>query len=177
MRLGLQAALVAAVGGWAAAGYLYFIAMPALVNTHKVAYTLDLIDHFEDSPAHQVYMQLGDDLKPWWDQIEELQRKIASATDDDARAKLISDRDETLIAYLNQRSLTSQTDLLINAFSPFKRCLDVDACDDDVLRKSISIDVKRIYRTFRPYIEAVRSQPGKESFGRDLEDLFFRFVA
>jgi hypothetical protein len=175
-RIGVGATVIAALAGWGAAGYLWFVAIPEVATTHKVAYTLELVDHFGDSPAHDVYMQLGDDMKPWWDQIDALQRQIAATTDDDAREKLIATRDQTLIAFIHEHYLSNRIDMLINAFSPFKRCLDIDACDDDALRKSIAIDVKRIYRTFRPYIEAVRAQPRKDDFGRDLEALFLRFV-
>jgi hypothetical protein len=117
-------------------------------------------------------------MKPWWDEIEDMQRQIAATTDDDARAKLIATRDETLLTFIRDHDLAARIDMLIASFNSFKRCLDVDACDDDALRKSISIDVKRIYRTFRPYIESLRAsgKPGSGDFGRDLEDLFFEFV-
>jgi hypothetical protein len=174
--IGLGVAVLTAIGGWGAAAYLYFVVVPDTATAHNVAYSLELVDRFGESPAHQVYMQLGDDMKPWWDQIDEMQRQIASATDDDAREKLIAKRDETLISFIHEHYLSNRIDMLINSFGQFNRCLEINACDEDALRKSISIDVKRIYRTFRPYIESVRAQPGKADFGRDLEDLFFRFV-
>ena len=154
----------AAVSGWGAAGYLYFITIPNVADAHKVADTLDMVDRFGSSPAHDVYMQLGDDMKPWWDQIDEIQRQIAAATDDNVREKLIAQRDQTLITFIHDHALSNRIDLLINSFSQFDRCLNVDACDEEALRKSISIDVKRIYRTFRPYIESVRTSgvPGKD---------------
>jgi hypothetical protein len=178
LLIGLGFAVVVALGGWGTAGYLYFVALPDVATAHKVAYALELVDRFGDSPAHQVYMQLADDMKPWWDQIDEMQRKIATATDDDVREKLIAQRDETLVTFIHEHYLSNRIDMLITSFGQFNRCLDIGACDEDALRKSISIDVKRIYRTFRPYIEAVRAsnEPGREYFGRDLEDLFFRFV-
>lgn len=171
-------AAVLAVGGWGTAAYLYFVSMPAAMNAHKVAFTLELVERFGDSPAHQVYMKLSDDMKPWWDSIEDMQRQIAATTDDAAREKLIARRDETLITFIREHYLSNQIDLLISSFSRFNRCLAVNACDEDTVRKSISIDVKRIYRTFRPYIESVRAsgRAGTDDFGRDLEDLFFRFV-
>jgi len=176
LRLGFGLTLAAAIGGWGTAGYVYFVAMPEVAGAHKVAYALDLVDRFGESPAHQIYMQLGDDMKPWWDQIDETQRQIAAATDDAAREKLIAARDETLIGFIRGHGLSHQIDQLISAFGTFNRCLAIAACDEDALRKSISIDVKRIYRTFRPYIEQIRTEPGRDDFGRDLEDLFFRFV-
>lgn len=169
---------IVGVAGWCAAAYLYFVAMPDAIDAHKVAYTLELVERFGDSPAHQVYMKLSDDMKPWWDSIEETQRQIAATTDEDAREKLIAKRDETLIVYIRAHYLSNQIDLLINSFSRFNRCLALNACDQETLKKAISIDVKRIYRTFRPYIESVRTsgRAGTDDFGRDLEDLFFRFV-
>jgi hypothetical protein len=179
MLAGLIVTAVVACVGWATAGYLYFFALPDIANAHKVAYTLELVDRFSESPAHQVYMQLSDDMKPWWEAIEDMQRQIAATTDDDAREKLISNRDATLIAFIREHYLANRIDMLINAFGSFKHCLDVDACDDDALRKSIAIDVKRIYRTFRPYIEFVRAsgKHGADEFGKDLEGLFFRFAS
>lgn len=175
---GVAAGAVAALG-WCTAAYLYFVAMPDAIDAHKVAYTLELVERFGDSPAHQVYMKLSDDMKPWWDSIEETQRQIAATTDESAREKLIAKRDETLIAYIRTHYLANQIDLLINSFSRFNRCLALNACDQDTLKKAISIDVKRIYRTFRPYIESVRAsgRAGTDDFGRDLEDLYFRFVS
>jgi hypothetical protein len=175
---GVAAGAVAAVG-WCTAAYLYFVAMPDAIDAHKVAYTLELVERFGDSPAHQVYMKLSDDMKPWWDSIEETQRQIAATTDESAREKLIAKRDETLIVYIRTHYLANQIDLLINSFSRFNRCLALNACDQDTLKKAISIDVKRIYRTFRPYIESVRGsgRAGTDDFGRDLEDLYFRFVS
>ena len=177
-QLGFGVAIFAAISGWGAAGYLYFVALPTAASAHKIADTLDLVDRFEESPAHDVYMQLGDDMKPWWDQIDDMQRHIAATADDGAREKLIAQRDDTLITFIHAHLLSSRIDMLIGSFNQFNRCLAIGACDEDALRKSISIDVKRIYRTFRPYIESVRAsnQAGKDDFGRDLEDLFFRFV-
>lgn len=177
--IGGVAAGAVAVAGWGTAAYLYFVAMPNAIDAHKVAYTLELVERFGDSPAHQVYMKLSDDMKPWWDSIEETQRQIAATTDEATREKLIAKRDETLIAYIRSHYLANQIDLLINSFSRFNRCLTLNACDEDTLKKAISIDVKRIYRTFRPYIESVRTsgRAGTDDFGRDLEDLFFRFVS
>lgn len=84
-----------------------------------------------------------------------------------------------LMDFIAQHRLTADIDLLINSFDQFQRCLQIAACDEDALRKSIAVDVKRIYRTFRPYIQTEREsgRPGTEDFGRDLEDLFFRFVS
>jgi hypothetical protein len=171
--------LVFALSGWAAAAYVYLVRLPEAANAQKVAYALDLVDRFGDSPPHQAYMRLGEELKPWWTEIEDLQRQIANAPNDDARAPLINHRDQMLMEFIAQHKLSTDIDLLISSFDQFQRCLQIAACDEDALRKSIAVDVKRIYRTFRPYIQSVRDsgRPGAEDYGRDLEDLFFRFVS
>lgn len=171
-------ALILGLSGWATAAYLYFVAIPSAASQQKVAYALDLVDRFGDSQAHQAYMRLGDEMKPWWDGIDELQRQIAATASEDARAILIAKRDAMLLKFIHDQNLATDIDLLVASFDQFERCLHVDACDEETLRRSISVDIKRIYRTFRPYIQTVRDsgKPGAEDFGRDLEDLFFRFV-
>ncbi|MDR3493712.1 MAG: hypothetical protein P4L82_03830 [Ancalomicrobiaceae bacterium] len=178
LRLLPALALLFGLSGWATAGYLYFVSLPDAASMQKVAYALDLVDRFGDSPAHQAYMRLGDEMKPWWDGIDELQRQIAATGGEDARATLIAKRDATLLKFIHDQHLDGDIDLLVASFDQFERCLQVGACDEDTLRRSISVDIKRIYRTFRPYIQSVREsgKPGDEDFGRDLEDLFFRFV-
>ncbi len=169
---------LAAVAGWGMAAYLYFVQLPAVADTQKVAYALSLVDRFADSAPHQAYMRLGDSMKPWWDQIEDLQRQIAAAPTDEARVALITHRDEMLIAFIKEHNLGNDIETLINSFDEFARCLSIDACDEEALRKTIGVDVRRIYRTFHPYIQSVREsgRPGMQEFGHDLEELFFRFV-
>lgn len=169
-----------AFAGWGWAAWERWVELPSAANAQRVATALDLVDRFSDSEAQRAYVRLSDDLKPWWDQIQEQQRQIVAATDDARREALIARRDEMLVAFVRDKGLGPSIDLLVDAFDPFDRCLTVEACDEDVLRKSIAIDVKRIYRTFRPYIQARRDAPAPgerdRDFGKGLENLFFRFL-
>ena len=164
--------------GWGVAAYVQFVELPRVANSHRVAYTLDLVDRFGDSAAHQAYMRLGESMKPWWEQIDELQRQIANTSQEEARATLIAHRDEMLLAFIREHKLEADIDLLVGSFDIFARCIAIEACDEDALRKSVGVDIKRIYRTFRPYMQSVRDsgRPGADDFGHDLEDLYGRFV-
>jgi len=174
----IGAVAIFAVGGWALAGWQYFVALPQAANTARVAYALDLVDRFDDTPAHLAYVQLAADMKPWWDSIEDLQRRIQAAESDDARDALIAERDASLIGFVQEHRLADKVDLLIASFDTFTRCIAAEACDGEIVQKAISIDVKRIYRTFRPYILNRRGDGKAEDkdFGRPLEELYFRFV-
>ena len=176
--IGFGMAILVGLGGWAWGAYEHFVRVPAAHDTQRIGTTLDLVDRFYETPAHDAYMQLSDDLKPWWDEIEPIQREIMGAKADDQRDALIARRDASLIAFLDGHALRPRVDLLIQSFDQFTRCLAVGVCDEAILRGAISIDVKRIYRTFRPYILKRRegTTAGDKDFGRDLEDLFFRFV-
>ncbi len=173
----IGAIVLMAVGGWAWGAWEHFVAAPRIRDVARVTYTLDLIDRFDDTEAHKVYVQLATDMKPWWDQIEDLQRRIQATPGDEAREALITERDASLLTFIKDRDLAPRIDLLILAFDEFVRCLDTAVCDQEVLDKAIGIDVKRIYRTFRPYILMRRSNGGADAtYGKDLEDLFFRVL-
>lgn len=167
-----------AVGGWAFAAWEHFVALPHATNTARVAYALDLVDRFDDTPAHLAYVQLAADMKPWWDSIEDLQRRIQASETDEARDILITERDASLITYVQDKQLADKVDLLVGSFDTFTRCIAADACDPDIVQRAIAIDVKRIFRTFRPYILSRRGNGRAEDkdFGRPLEELYFRFV-
>lgn len=175
-RIGLVAAV--ALGGWGWGAWEHFVMRPRIEDITRITFTLGLVDRFDDTDAHRAYVQLASDMKPWWDQIDELQRRIQAATSDEAREPLIAERDASLITFIRDHGLTAKTDLLIRSFDEFTRCLNTGVCDPDVLDKAISIDVKRIYRTFRPYMLMKRGDGKVEDkdFGKELEDLFFRFV-
>ena len=175
IRAGAIAAV--ALGGWGWAAWEHFVAAPRIRDVARVTYTLGLIDRFDDTAAHKAYVQLASDMKPWWDQIEDLQRRIQAAPGDEVREALIAERDASLVGFIKDRDLAPRIDLLIGAFDEFVRCLDTATCDQEVLDKAIGIDVKRIYRTFRPYILMRRAAGGADAtYGKDLEDLFFRVL-
>ena len=175
IRFGVIATV--ALGGWAWGAWEHFVASPRTHDVARITYTLDLIDRFDDTEAHRAYVQLASDMKPWWDRIDDLQRRIQAAATDEAREALIAERDASLIAFIKERDLAPKIDLLVHAFDEFVRCLDTAICDRDVLDKAIGIDVKRLYRTFRPYILTRRAGAGTDAtYGKDLEDLFFRFL-
>jgi hypothetical protein len=175
LRIG-AVALVAA-GGWVWGAWEHFVAAPRTRDVARITYTLDLIDRFDDTEGHKAYIQLATDMKPWWDQIEDLQRRIQAASGDEAREVLIAERDVSLLTFIKERDLAPRIDLLMHAFDEFGRCLDTAVCDQEVLDKAIGIDVKRLYRTFRPYILMRRANGGGDAtYGKDLEDLFFRFL-
>ncbi len=170
--------VVFAAAGWGLAAWQTFVALPRTAVTARVAYALQLVDQFDDTPAHLAYVQLSADMKPWWDAIEEVQRKIQATADDDTRDRLIAERDASLVAFVRDRGLTTKVDLLIASFDVFTRCIAAAACDADTVQKAIAIDVKRIWRTFRPWILERRGSGRAEDrdFGRPLEELYFRFV-
>lgn len=168
---------VFALAGWGWGAWEHFVVAPHVKDLARVTYTLDLVDRFDDTEAHRAYIQLALDMKPWWDQIEDLQRRIQSTTADDAREALIAERDASLLAFIREHQLAPRIDVLVRSFDEFIRCLDTRVCDLDVLDKALGIDVKRIYRTFRPYILARRAQGGADAtYGKELEELFFRFI-
>jgi len=176
-RRWMATACFVAATGWAAAGYELLVAVPHAANTARVAYALDLVDRFDDLPAHKAYVELASDMKPWWDAIEDLQHRIQTAADDATRDTLIGERDASLIAFVDGHGLASKVDLLIGSFDAFTRCLVAAVCDEGIVERSISIDVKRIWRTFRPWVMHRRTTPPEDrTYGRDLEDLYFRFV-
>jgi len=176
-RLRLAGIVVVAAGGWAWGAWEHFVVAPRTQDIARITYTLDLVDRFDDTEAHKAYVQLAADMKPWWDQIEDLQRRIQTANADDAREALIAERDASLLAFVRDRGLAPKIDLLVHSFDEFIRCLDTRVCDQEVLDKAIGIDVKRIYRTFRPYILMKRAAGGTDAgYGRELEDLFFRLL-
>ena len=171
------AAILFASVGWGLAGFEHFVAVPRAENTARVAYALDLVDHFDDTPAHRAYVDLATDMKPWWEAIEDLQHRIQTAHDDAARDALIAERDASLIAFVESHGLAGKIDLLIGSFDTFTRCLLAAVCDEAIVEQAISIDVKRIWRTFRPWVMHRRGAgDGDRAYGRDLEDLYFRFV-
>ena len=176
LRIGVVAAV--ALGGWGWGAWEHFVAVPRVHDVARITYTLDLVDRFDDTEAHRAYVELASDMKPWWDSIEDLQRRIQAASDDDSRDVLIAQRDASLLAFINDNGLAARVDLLVGSFDEFTRCLNAKVCDQDVLDKAIGIDVRRIYRTYRPYILSRRNdgKPEDRDYGRDLEDLFFRFV-
>ena len=177
-RLGATAIVVVAVGGWIWGAWEHFVVVPQATNTARVAYALELVDRFDDTPAHLAYVQLASDMKPWWDSIDDLQRRIQAAENDEARDMLISERDASLAAFIQDKKLGDKIDLLINAFDTFTRCIAAEACDAEIVQRAIAIDVKRIWRTYRPYILNRRAseRPEDKDFGRPLEELYFRFV-
>lgn len=170
-------ATLIAVGGWSWAAYEHFVRVPAAENNARVAYALDLVDRFDDTAAHKAYIDLATEMKPWWEAIEDLQRRIQNAPNDDMRDALIAERDASLITFVDGHDLAPKIDLLIGSFDMFTRCLVVSVCDETAIERAISIDVKRIWRTFRPWVLHRRTTlPGDRAYGRDLEDLYFRFV-
>lgn len=176
-RGALLAATLIAGAGWATAGWEHFVAVPRAANTARVAYALDLVDRFDDTPAHRAYVALATDMKPWWEAIEDLQHRIQNAPDDAGRDALIAERDASLVAFVEAHALAPKIDLLIGSFDTFTRCLVAQVCDEAIVEQAISVDVKRIWRTFRPWILHRRNATdGDRSYGRDLEDLYFRFV-
>lgn len=174
-RFRLVGVIVLASGGWLWGAWEHFVAAPGSRDVARVTLSLDMVDRFADTEAHRVYVQLAADMKPWWESIDDLQRRIQAAPNEEARDALIAERDASLLAYVHDHGLERKLDLLISSFDDFVRCLDTGACDQDILDKSIGIDVRRIYRTFRPYILMKRGG-GDPRFGKDLEDLFFRFL-
>ncbi len=171
-------AVVALIGavGWGLAAWEHFVAVPAAANTARVAFALDLVDRFDDTPAHKAYVELAADMKPWWSAIDGLQHRLQAATSDEERDRLIAERDASLVAFIQDKKIAEKVDLLIGSFDTFTRCLAAAVCDGDIVERSISIDVKRIWRTFRPWVQHRRDVDGDRAYGRDLEDLYFRFV-
>lgn len=171
-------AVVALMGavGWGLAAWEHFVAVPAAANTARVAFALDLVDRFDDTPAHKAYVALAADMKPWWSAIDDLQHRLQAATGDEDRDRLIAERDASLVAFIQDKKIAEKVDLLIGSFDTFTRCLAAAVCDGDIVERSISIDVKRIWRTFRPWVQHRRDVDGDRAYGRDLEDLYFRFV-
>lgn len=166
-----------ALAGWGWGAWEHFVATPRIQDVARVTYSLALVDRFDDTEAHRVYVRLASDMKPWWDEIDDLQRRIQGATSDEAREALIAERDVSLLAFIRSRDLPPKIDVLIHSFDEFLRCLDTQVCDQDVLDKAIGIDVRRIYRTFRPYILSRRNGGGEDAtYGKELEELFFRFL-
>jgi len=170
-----SALAVVALGGWVWGAWEHFVAAPSNEEVARVTFSLAMVDRFEDTEAHRAYVQLAGDMKPWWEEIDPLQHRIQTATTDEAREALITERDASLLAFIQDRGLTPKVDLLVRSFDEFLRCLDTRVCDRDVLDKAIGIDVKRIYRTFRPYILSRRAA-GDAGYGKELEELFFRFL-
>ena len=169
--------MAVAFGGWGWGTWEHFVVGPRVQDVARVTYSLDLIDRFDDTEAHRAYVQLAADMKPWWDSIEDLQRRMQTATADETRDALIAERDASLLAFIRDQGLAHKIDVLVRAFDAVTRCLDAGVCDIDVLDKAIGIDVKRIYRTFRPYILMKRNGGGGDAaYGKELEDLFFRFL-
>lgn len=165
-----------AVTGWSWAAWEHFVRVPTAENTARVAYALDLVDRFDDTAAHKAYVDLATEMKPWWDAIEDLQRRIQNAATDDVRDALITERDTSLISFVESHDLAPKIDLLIGSFDMFTRCLVSSVCDETVVERAIAIDVKRIWRTFRPWVLHRRTNGGDRAYGRDLEDLYFRYV-
>ena len=176
-RAGVAALVALAAGGWGLAGWQHFVALPRAESTARVAYALDLVDRFDDLPAHRAYVELAADMKPWWTAIEDLQHRIQTATGDDQRDQLIAERDASLVGFVETQKLSGKLELLVASFDMFTRCLTAQVCDEATLERAISIDVKRIWRTFRPWI-LHRREAGEASrgFGRELEMLYLRFV-
>lgn len=164
-----------AVLGWGLAAYVHFVELPEARLHARAATTLELVDRFYASQAEKAYARLGEALKPWWEAIEETQRKILSARGDDERLPLIQKRDEQLVGFIREHKLAGDVDMIVTSFEQFTRCLQADACDEEILRGTIGIDVRRLYRTFKPWIQAQRDA-GDRDYGRPLEDLFFRFI-
>ncbi len=170
--------VLVALSGWTWAAWEHLVVLPRAVSTAKISYALQLVDQFDDTTAHLAYVQLSSDLKPWWDEIEPLQRRIQTAKDDEARDGLIAERDASLIVFLRDHHLTDKVDLLVASYDVFTRCLAAAACDDETIQRAIAVDVKRIWRTFRPWILEKRASGKAEDkdFGRPLEELYFHVV-
>jgi hypothetical protein len=169
---------VIGAGGWAWGAWEHFVVLPNSADVTRIATSLEVADRFADTPAYRAYLELADDMKPWWDSIDDIQRRIQAATDDDARDALIAERDASLVNFVTDHRLIDKIDLLIGSFDEFTRCLDTSRCDEETIARAISIDVKRIYRTYRPYLLHRRAdgRPEDRDYGRHLEDLYFRFV-
>lgn len=169
--------LLIALGGWGTYAFDKLFSADVATERQQISYTEDVLSTFQISPGYRAYSDLATALKPWWDEIRPLQTSIMETGDDARKAELIAERDQSLITFLKTRELTAPADSLIRSFERFSRCLDTDLCHRDLLRRSIEIDVKLIYRTFRPYIRAVRERGGVErSFGRGLETLYYDLV-
>jgi hypothetical protein len=164
-----------AVVGWGLAGYVYFVELPKARIHTRTAMTLEMVDRFYDSPAEKAYERLGEALKPWFAAIEDMQRKIMAARSDDEKLPLIQKRDQMLIEFIREHGLSGDVDQIVASFDQFTRCISADLCDSDVLRGTIGPDVRRLYRTFKPWIQS-RRDGGEGDYGRPLEDLFFRFI-
>lgn len=176
VRAGFVAGLAAfALLGWGVAGYVHFVQLPKARLHARAATTLQLVDRFYDSPGEKAYARLSEALKPWWEAIEETQRKILAARTDEEKLPLIQRRDEQLVGFIREHHLSGDVDMIVASFDQFTRCLQADACDEDILRGTIGIDVRRLYRTFKPWIQAQRDA-GDRDYGRAIEDLFFRFI-
>jgi hypothetical protein len=167
--------------GWGWAAWERFVEVPQAIAGQRIATALDMVDKFADGEAQRAYVKLSEDLRPWWSMIQDQQRRILAAKDDGERDSLITHRDEMLLAFIREHDLGAAIELLVNAFDQFDRCLGVEACDEEIVRKSIAIDVKRIYRTFKPYIQARRDSGAAgerdKDFGKGLENLFFRYLS
>lgn len=175
-RSGVVAGLLAfAAFGWGVAIYAYSVDLPKARLHARAATTLELVDRFYASTAEKSYGRLSEALKPWWEAIEETQRKILAARSDEEKLPLIQKRDEQLIAFIREHKLDGDVDTIVASFEQFTRCLQADACDEDILRGTVGIDVRRLYRTFKPWIQSQRDA-GDREYGRPLEDLFFRFI-
>ncbi len=169
--------LLVALTGWGVYTFDKLFGADVAAERQQIAYTEDLLSTFQVSPGYRAYTDLSSALKPWWDAIRPLQSSIMETGDDARKAELIAERDQSLIAFLRSRELNGPADALIRSFERFSRCLDTDLCHRDLLRRSIEIDVKLIYRTFRPYIRAVRERGGVDrSFGRGLETLYYDLI-
>ena len=169
--------LLIALTGWGTYAFDTLFGADVATERQQIAYTEDVLSTFQLSPGYRAYTDLATALKPWWDEIRPIQTSILETGDDARKAELIAARDQSLITFLKARDLTAPADSLIRSFARFSRCLDTDLCHRDLLRRSIEIDVKLIYRTFRPYIRAVRERGGVErSFGRGLETLYYDLV-
>ncbi|MEJ1157881.1 DUF4760 domain-containing protein [Prosthecomicrobium sp. N25] len=170
-----------ATAGWGWAAYERFVEVPHAAARQRVATSLDLLDKWADGEAQRAYVKLSEELKPWWTMIQDQQRRIMAARSDQERDALIASRDDLLLAFIREHDLAASVELLVDAFDQFDRCITLDACDEEIIRKSIAIDVKRIYRTFKPFIQARRDTDNTgerdKDFGKGLEDLFFRFLS
>lgn len=182
MRLGrpavLAAAAVVALGGWAWGAWEHFVAVPQASETARIAHALQLVDRFDETAGYRAYVELANDMKPWWTAIEETQRRIQAAANDEERDRLIGERDASLIAFVEKQGLTAKVTAVVGSFDTFARCLAATACDEGVVERAIAVDVKRIWRTFRPWIldRRARAGDGDPALGRELEGLYFRFV-
>lgn len=166
-----------AVAGWAAFAFDQAHDAGVASERRRIAYTEDMLDNFAESQANEAYRALSAALKPWWDAIRPLQGRILAAASEEEKSRLIAERDASLVAFVRANRLDGQIAALLGYFERFNRCLQTELCDADILRRSIEIDVKLIYRTFRPWILAVReADPRADQFGRDLEALYLRFL-